>query len=96
MSKPGDWMKSTAWLANVGHFLFGYAVILTAALWTHRVSPVLLTTAVLFLALSVKEFWIDLKYESGETLMSSTADIAGYTFGIVVGWIELLFQSGIL
>jgi hypothetical protein len=34
----------------------------------------------------VKEYWYDLKYETGETLQSSTVDALGYLVGSVILW----------
>lgn len=81
----GDFMKSESFLANVGHVLAGALVAVTAVLFTHN--PVLLTlVGALFLVyVGLKEFWFDLKYESGETLGSSAIDAVGYLGGYGAG-----------
>jgi hypothetical protein len=91
--KPGDWMKSTTWLANIGHVLAGYAFVLTVALWSHDLYRIVLWTVTLLIGALAKEYAFDLRYESGETAFSSTVDFLGYTSGAAVAWAELLLQS---
>lgn len=86
----GDWMKSEAWLANAGHFLAGLGVVLIAALWSHTPSTVGIVTGVLVIYGLTKEYYIDLHYESGETVASSTVDLIGYLLGAVVAWANVL------
>jgi hypothetical protein len=84
---PGvaDWMKSEAWLANVGHVLAGYAVILTAWAFTHTTLYLLDTWGALVAYAILKEYVFDLRYESGETVLSSTIDFVGYIGGAGLG-----------
>ena len=84
-----DWMKSPAWLANAGHFLAGLSVLLTTLLLTHSWLAIGIVEGVFALYVVVKEFWFDLKYETGETWGSSAVDAAGYVLGNSVGWIML-------
>lgn len=93
MTKPGDWMKSPVWLANIGHFLAGYAVILTACVFARTVEPLLVTQGIFTLIVLAKEYIIDLAEESGETVLSSTIDALGYFIGNIAGW-AVLFASG--
>lgn len=86
MTAIGDWMKSVAWLANVGHVLAGYAVILTTWSFARTATlPLVWAWAALVLYALVKEYWIDLRYESGETLASGTVDFVGYIGGAGLG-----------
>jgi len=89
MTKPGDWMESTQWLANAGHFLGGLSVILLTSMWAHDVRTVGVWTAFGVAAALVKEYYIDLRYESNETVGSSTIDFLGYMAGAAVGWLNL-------
>lgn len=94
LKRPGDWMKSPTWLANAGHFLAGYAwmtttflfdVLFARAQWVWGVlvvSQVFAASAVL-----VKEYVIDLRDETGETIASSTEDALGYALGMMLTWI---------
>jgi hypothetical protein len=88
---PLDYFKSLPWLANVGHFLAGYSVVLTAAFWGTRTAE-LWVTGLLAAYVLVKEYFLDLRYESGETVDSSTIDALGYTLGVMVAWVEILLR----
>jgi len=88
---PLDFFKSVPWLANVGHFLGGYGVVLTAAFWGAR-SVELWVTGLLAAFVLFKEYFLDLRYESGETVGSSTVDALGYALGAAVVWAEILLR----
>lgn len=84
-------MTNPQYLAQVGHFLGGYAVILTTttfaivcgAGWT----PVIVVTVIGVAAASAKEFWYDMKYElPKQTWADSLMDWAFYMLGAGVGW----------
>lgn len=87
MTAIGDWMKSPAWLANVGHVLAGACVLLIAWTFTHVTWKIEATWAALIAYGVVKEYWIDLRYESDETVLSSTVDFVGYVGGAGVATI---------
>lgn len=82
---PLDFFKSVGWLANVGHVLAGLAVILITWTFTHATSHVIEAWGGLVAYAVVKEYWLDLRYESGETVLSSTVDFVGYIGGAGVG-----------
>ncbi len=84
MSKPGDWMENPQNLANIGHALAGYAVLVTALLFTSKWLPLAIVEVLLTVYVLTKEFWYDLKYETGETVRSSTIDALGYLIGNIV------------
>jgi hypothetical protein len=84
-----DWMKSMQWLANVGHFLAGLGVVLLAALYSHDFETICIVTGALVAYGLVKEYVVDLIWESGETVASSTVDFVGYMLGAVVAWANL-------
>lgn len=90
MSKPGDWMENVQNLANIGHALAGYAVLLTVVLFSHAWLAVLIVEALLVVYVLVKEFWYDLRYETGETIASSAEDALGYLVGNAVSWVLVL------
>lgn len=85
-AKPGDWMESVQTLANIGHALGGMVVLLTTLLFTHRWYIVAVMEILLAIYVIVKEFWYDLRFESGETLNSSAEDALGYLVGTVIAW----------
>ena len=84
MAKPGDWMENPQNLANLGHALAGYAVLVTALLFTSKWLPLAVVEALLVVYVLTKEFWYDLKYETGETMRSSTIDALGYLVGNIL------------
>lgn len=82
----GDWMKSYAWVCNAGHALAGYGVVTTAAIFAHaRPLPVGIVAGCFGALVLFKEYFIDLRYESGEDVKSSTVDALGYGAGMVAG-----------
>lgn len=88
--KPGDWMEVPQNLANGVHFfLSGYVLLLTAFFTRLCVSRWWVIGGVeLFLVVFVlaKEFWYDLKYETGETVATSAEDALGWLFGNLFTW----------
>ena len=90
-SAPLDFFKSVPWLASIGHFLGGYGVVLTAAYWGER-SAEFWVTGLLAGFVLFKEYFLDLRYESGETVGSSTVDALGYALGAAVVWAEILLR----
>jgi len=84
-SGVADWMKSETWLANVGHVLAGYGAILTAWAFTHATVHLVDTWIALTIYAILKEYVFDLRFESGETVLSSTVDFVGYIGGAGLG-----------
>lgn len=95
-AKPGDWMKSDQWMANAGHFLAGVGAVAITTTWSRAWTPVLCTSGALVLYGLVKEYWIDLRYESNETVASSTEDFIGYMLGAAAAWLNFLAARGTL
>lgn len=89
MSRPLDFFKSLGWLANVGHVLAGYGAILTVGLWSPGERSLNLAWAALLVYVGLKEYVLDLLFESGETVGSSTVDAIGYVVGALVASGEL-------
>jgi hypothetical protein len=71
----------TSILAQIGHFLAGYAFILTG----YRFGSAPLGGALLEVWAIPKEFWFDYKYEDAATRGSSVLDFAMYQVGAAVG-----------
>ena len=88
-----DWMKSEAWLSNMGHLMAGALVVLITTLFTRAPSVIVLVESLFVLYVILKEFWFDLTYESGEDLGSSALDAAGYVAGNLVGWGLIVLAS---
>ena len=86
MTKPGDWMESTAWLATVGHVMAGALVVLVMLLFTHASMPIFFVEVLFATYVALKEYWFDLTYESDETIGSSTIDAIGYVGGHLAAW----------
>lgn len=82
----GDWMKSEAWLANIGHVMAGALVALIAVLFTHNERALVCVECAFLAYVLVKEYVIDLRWESGETFNSSTVDAVGYIAGHAMAW----------
>jgi hypothetical protein len=91
MAKPGDWMENPQNLANIGHALAGYSVLLTVVLFSHHWLPIAIVEGLLVTYVMTKEFWYDLKYETGETVKSSAVDALGYLIGNAIAWALVLF-----
>lgn len=92
MSSPGaplDFFKSVTWLANVGHVLAGYGALLTVGFWS---ANLLTAWAVLLVYVVLKEYVLDLMYESGETWLSSTFDALGYLAGAGAATAQVLLR----
>src|SRR4051812_1801394 len=89
--KPGDWMEVPQNLANGVHFFLCYAIVYTN--WTFatgtKYETIWLGSIVAFLAVFVlvKEFWYDLKYETGETVATSIEDALGWFGGGGFAWL---------
>jgi len=79
-------MKSPAWLANAGHFLAGYGAMVTAGVVAHAWMIRVYVWLALIVLVAVKEYVIDLRFESDEDVESSTVDALGYSFGMGAGW----------
>jgi hypothetical protein len=83
-------MENPQNLANGVHALLGYCVLITTSIFTHTWWIFGIVEVVLTVFVIVKEYWYDLRYETGETLQSSTEDALGYLVGNIAGWLLLL------
>ena len=81
-----DWMKGAAWLANIGHVMAGALVVLVTLLFTHAREAVLTVEGLFVGYVILKEYVIDLHFESDETVASSTVDAVGYVGGHLAAW----------
>ena len=89
MGKPGDWMENVQNLADGVHAALSYAVLLTTVFFTHNWWWIGGVEVFLVVFVLVKEFYYDLRYETGETMRSSTIDALGWLVGNIVCWIVL-------
>lgn len=91
--KPGDWMENSQTLANGVHAALSYGILLTTAFLAHTSSHLwwwIGGVEVFLLAfVLVKEFWYDLRFETGETIATSTEDALGWLIGNVIAWAVL-------
>jgi hypothetical protein len=94
--KPTYWMKDPQVLANIGHVLGGYAVLITAAMFTRDLRLLSEVEAAMAVYVLFKEYWFDLRYEDGETFASSTEDAAGYLIGSVSAVLLLFVRHYVL
>ena len=96
------WMNNSQYLAQIGHVLAGYSIILTVGLLSQRFHsnwlPLLVTTALFITIALLKEFWYDFHYELPiQTFGDSFMDFSFYMVGGAVGWIFVaIFLYGIL
>jgi len=81
-----DWMKSPAWLAAVGHVMAGALVVFVMLLFTRALLPILVVEVIFVAYVVVKEYVVDLNFESDETVGSSTIDALGYVGGHLAAW----------
>jgi multisubunit Na+/H+ antiporter MnhB subunit len=83
-----SWMNNADVLAQIGHSLAGYALMLTVAyfsntsfLWLGIFASALTTYA------AIKEFWYDANYEiPKQTNLDNITDFSFYCVGLVVGF----------
>jgi len=89
-----SWMSNPQYLAQVGHFLGGVALIVIAALLStdaHAgVLPILITLGVGIVVAALKEFWFDIKFEK-DSWPDSIMDFCFYMLGGGVGMIIAVF-----
>lgn len=89
-SKPGDFMKDPTFLATMGHIGWGAVVMLIAAALApvskHPWLVLGIVQLVLVAGIAFKEYVIDLREESNETVASSTVDFFGWMGGSSLAW----------
>jgi hypothetical protein len=88
----GDWMKSETFLSNAGHVMAGALVPLLVLIFTRDVRYLIGFEIALTVYIIVKEYVIDLRTESNETVWTSTLDALGYVAGNAAAW-ALLFLA---
>lgn len=85
--KPLDFFKTNQWCATMGHWLGGFFILFVPTFWALGSEHVLeWLTGCLLVAAALKEYWLDLAYESDEDVWSSTCDFIGWSFGALVAW----------
>lgn len=87
VAKPGDWMENKQNLANGVHCALSYAILLTTAFLSRgSLKWILAIEIALTIFVLVKEYWYDLRYETGETIKTSTEDALGWLIGNGIAW----------
>jgi len=85
-SLTNTWMNDPNYLAQVGHVLFGYSLILTVAFAGRSFESCWWTLAGGALVAGLKEFWYDAKYEiPKQTFWDNLLDFSMYIVGGFVG-----------
>lgn len=89
------WMNDANVLAQIGHFLGGYAIVLTAAFFGRQWAALGFGAALLVYA-AVKEFWYDANYEiPHQTAADNWLDFSMYAVGITVGLVVVFAKLGL-
>ncbi len=79
------WMNDPRYLAQIGHTLGGYAIVLTAFLFFGRPS-LLFSLPAIVVAAALKEFWYDARYElPKQTAFDNWLDFGFYLVGAGLG-----------
>lgn len=88
MNRPigasGDWMENFTIQSTGVHILLGFSILLVAAFFATGNAALYWTEGALYVFVLGKEYWYDLKYETGENVKSSTVDALGYFAGNLV------------
>lgn len=81
------WMNDATVLAQIGHVLGGYSLVMTTAYLSNNSHAWTLFFAALLVAYAgVKEFWYDAKYEIPvQTWKDNLLDFSMYVVGLIVG-----------
>ena len=90
-----SWMTSTNYLAQIGHVLAGYSIVLTTAyfsnddiLWLSGI------TVILTALVAIKEFIYDANFElPKQTNKDNWMDFGMYSVGMGLGWIGFLIKT---
>lgn len=81
-----SFMENEQYLAQVGHTLGGYSVVLTAAYAFHSWDPVLLVLGIGVVLASLKEFVFDVSsWGEGDSWSDSIMDWSFYMLGALAG-----------
>lgn len=83
-----SWMNNANVLAQIGHVLFGYALMLTVAYFSNTSFMYLgIFAGALIVYAALKEFWYDANYElPKQTWKDNLLDFSMYMLGLLVGF----------
>jgi hypothetical protein len=90
---PWSWMSSAQYLAQVGHFLGAYSLLVTLRFFGVPFRALGLTTAVFIALAAWKEFVFDLAPPpkgEGDSFADSAMDFGFYCLGLLVAWAVIL------
>jgi hypothetical protein len=81
------WMNNPQYLAQIGHFLGGIALILLVTIFTWKIEYTSITFITGVVAAAIKEFWYDANYElPKQTWQDNLMDFSFYLLGGVIGF----------
>lgn len=87
-------MNNVTFLAQVGHFLAGYGIVLTGAFLSGRLVACLLAVFLIAYA-GVKEFYFDANFElPKQTAFDNWLDFSMYVFGVIFGLVVTFWKLG--
>jgi hypothetical protein len=88
------WMNDPDVLAQIGHVLGGYAVVITAAMFT-QAWPGWALAMIVYAA--IKEFWYDANYEiPKQSWQDNLTDFSMYCAGVGLGLFVSALATGVL
>lgn len=80
-----SWMNNVNFLAQAGHLLAGYAIVLTAAFLSGTLAVIIISCLLIVYA-ALKEFWYDANFESPkQTATDNWLDFSFYIIGMIIG-----------
>jgi hypothetical protein len=88
------WMQDATYLAQVGHALAGYGVLVTTG-YFGGLHAVEIVGPLFVLYAAVKEFWFDPKFEKDppQTAADGALDFTFYMVGALVGFVVVLLYT---
>lgn len=86
-----SWMNNATFLAQAGHFLLCYSMVLTGEFLFGHIAAVVVAALMLGYGV-VKEFWYDMKFElPKQTWGDSILDFCFLVFGIIFALVMIFF-----
>lgn len=87
--RPLDVFKSLQWVSTMGHVLGGLVFVFFIAFYARSVHVAISASVVLAIGAAAKEL-ADVFDESDEDWWSSLQDLAGWLFGVLLAWANIL------
>lgn len=90
-----SWMNDANVLAQIGHVLGGYGIVLTGAFWGNQWVALGLAGGTIAYA-GVKEFWYDARFElPKQTAADNWLDFSMYCVGVAAGLASAFGKLGL-